>query len=349
MKVSSWTEWGELKSVIVGRADGARVPMNNKSLLAINYADKLKDSSFVPPSGPYPEQVIQEANEDLENFCDHLSKLGITVFRPDDFDTSKVNSNGIWETDGYYTYCPRDSVLIHGHHIIEAPMPLRARQVESRSMHSIFDKSEAKEHWVSAPTPKLADDSYDTEEVHKDKLTLTEVEPAFDAANILRCGRDLFYLISNSGNKAGADWLQDHMGSDFRVHRLENIYSYMHLDSTISFIKPGLVLLNPERINEDNLPMPLRSWDKIWCADPVDIGFHEPYNHASVWVGMNLFMINPGLAVVEERQKPLIDQLETHGIEVLPLPIRHARTLGGCFHCVTLDLHREGELEDYFS
>ena len=34
-------------------------------------------------------------------------------------------------------------------------------------------------------------------------------------------------------------------------------------------------------------------------------------------------------------------ELEAEGITVIPVPIRHARTLGGAVHCVTLDLHRE--------
>jgi len=36
----------------------------------------------------------------------------------------------------------------------------------------------------------------------------------------------------------------------------------------------------------------------------------------------------------------LAKELEKHGIESAMLPIRHQRTLGGGFHCVTLDLER---------
>ena len=38
--------------------------------------------------------------------------------------------------------------------------------------------------------------------------------------------------------------------------------------------------------------------------------------------------------------KPLIEILEQHKIDSIPLYMRHARTLGGGFHCVTLDLKR---------
>jgi N-dimethylarginine dimethylaminohydrolase len=37
----------------------------------------------------------------------------------------------------------------------------------------------------------------------------------------------------------------------------------------------------------------------------------------------------------------LIRLLEAEGFEVIPVPFRHARTLGGAAHCVTLDLERD--------
>ena len=39
---------------------------------------------------------------------------------------------------------------------------------------------------------------------------------------------------------------------------------------------------------------------------------------------------------------------QQYGIDSIPLELRHARTLGGGFHCVTLDLHRDGYLKSYF-
>lgn len=348
MIIESWNEWDPLEHVIVGHAYGAQVPRLDKSLLAINYADRIQNTASIQV-GPYPDRIIKEANEDLELLCEELKKLGVQVFRPEVKKAFATISNGYWETEEYYSFCPRDSVLIHGKNIIEAPMPLRSRSRETDTLKTILNCAfEEGADWIAAPKPQLKDDVYNIENITKDMLTLKEDEIAFDAANVLRCGQDLFYLVSNSGNKKGGQWLQRTLGPDFRVHLLEGIYSYMHLDSTLSFLRPGLVLLNPSRINENNLPKPLQSWDKIWCSDPIDIGYAENYCHASPWIGMNLLMINPSLAIVEEHQKELIKQLQSHRIEALPLPARHSRTLGGGFHCVTLDLKRKGKLENYF-
>ncbi len=74
---------------------------------------------------------------------------------------------------------------------------------------------------------------------------------------------------------------------------------------------------------------------------PVDIGFHPPYEHASQWVGMNLLMLDEHTAIVERSQLPLIRMLEQEGFTVIPVPLRHARTMSGAVHCVTLDLERD--------
>ena len=56
---------------------------------------------------------------------------------------------------------------------------------------------------------------------------------------------------------------------------------------------------------------------------------------------VNLLSLNPNLVVCDENQKELHKQLYKNNIEVIPMKLRHARTLGGSFHCVTLDTLRE--------
>lgn len=55
---------------------------------------------------------------------------------------------------------------------------------------------------------------------------------------------------------------------------------------------------------------------------------------------MNLFSVSPHLVVLEEHQTELRKELEKREIDCAMLPCRHQRTLGGGFHCVTLDLIR---------
>lgn len=323
MDIFSINEWDKLKSVIVGVPEFAQIPKMDKSLRVVNYADK-SDISDVRV-GLYPKQVIDESNEDLDIFVAFLKGEGVDVKRPNRVST------------GYYNYCPRDTVFVHKHNTLATPMSLRARDQEF--LHIV-------EHLGNEFTIAenyQGDDMYNEGCVgDPDQLALTEVAPKFDAANIIRANNDLLYLVSNSGNKQGAKYLQEHVGNDVKVHLLENVYSYMHIDSTVAFLREGLLLANPSRIKDKyDLPGPFRNWDIIWAPEPVDIGHHPGYCNSSKWINVNLFSVNPNLVALEEHQHNLRSILERYNIDCAMLPLRHSRTLGGCFHCITLDLKRE--------
>lgn len=315
-------EWSQLKKVIVGISDEAKIPQIDLSMRTINYADKLNvENNSV---GNYPEQVIEEATEDLEIFVNFLQSQNIEVFRPEKNDPK------------YYNYCPRDSVFIHENLTLATPMPIKARKNEWKS----FEK------YLNNPIEIKCSHHEDLYNIkclnHKDTLALTEYSPAFDAANIIRANDDVLYLVSNTGNKKGKQLLQELLGNSVKVHTLEGVYSYIHIDSTVAFLREGLMLLNPERIKDkNNLPKPFCDWDAIWCPEPIDIGYYMEYNNASKWINMNLFSINENLIVLEKHQHNLRKELEKYKIECAMLPMRHQRTLGGGFHCVTLDLDRE--------
>lgn len=325
----SKNEYDPLKKVIVGIADDAVIPSLDISLRTINYADKQNIDEI--PQGRYPEQVINEANEDLEKFCDLLRKENIEVLRPDNRYVPK-----------YYNYCPRDNVLVYDNLILATPQPLRSRTNEYIAMDRYFHPYV--KHNIRYIDKQISrpDELYNLDCLgNKNILALTEIEPSFDAANILRDNDDLYYLVSNSGNKKGAEYLQSLLPNK-TVHLVEGVYSYMHIDSTIAFLREGLMLLNPSRIkSKDQLPKKLQSWDAIFADDPVDIGHYPGYCNASPWLNVNLFSVRPNLVVMLEGQDKLRQQIENYGIDCACLPGRQQRTLGGGFHCVTLDLERQ--------
>jgi glycine amidinotransferase/scyllo-inosamine-4-phosphate amidinotransferase 1 len=313
------------------------MPTHGKDLHCINYATETE----IPKDeiGFWDKQVYDETQEDLENLSNLLTDIGVKVHRPSSIDTQKIVSNGYWETTQYYTFCPRDTVTVIGNNILESPMSLRSRQFETDSFRDIFiKKMEEGVNWVSAPKPRLLDSMYQREDLSK--ITLNNHEPVFDAANILRCNDDILYLVSNTGNLKGSKWLQNFLGEKYKVHNIENVYSYIHIDSTIALLREGLCLLNPERVNENNIPEFLKSWDKIWCPPMVDIGYHKTIR-ASVWIGVNLLSIDENTVIVDNRQIDLIKELKKYNIDTLDCKIRHSRTLGGSFHCVTTELLRD--------
>ena len=112
------------------------------------------------------------------------------------------------------------------------------------------------------------------------------------------------------------------------------------------------MLCNPARVNHDTLPPLLKQWEIIYSPPMENTDKHDAdYLSKSIgseWIDMNLFSISPELVAVDRDQKALIKLLEKHGLNVVPLKLRHSKMLGGGFHCVTLDIRRAGTLQRYF-
>lgn len=302
--LNSNNEWGQLREIIVGSATNAHWPVNCQSFRTL---EKTTAWTFSPvPKGPVTKWVIDEANEDLDNLSSHLQSLDIIVHRPKDLDFQSF--------DGMYNYCPRDRVLILGNKFVDAPMMYRTRVPELLAIEHLLEG---------------------------EMLHCSSKDVTFDAANICRLGKDLLYLVSDSGNLAGAEWLQKAF-PEYTVHVLTNIYRGVHIDSTISPIREGLVVLNADRLTEDTVPEPLKSWDKIWITgEQLHSQSFVEYPYASKYIGLNFLTVNPKLVICDPYQTHLRQELAKHKVESIGVPLRHSRTLGGGHHCVTLDLVRE--------
>jgi len=350
MSVWSCNEWDPLKEIIIGTAKGANIPEHDLSHHATNYANLTKEEYNAMPKGTYPEHVYSEAEEDLEGLVGVLEDFGVKVHRPDlsviDFTTSV--SNGLWESQQYEAYCPRDSVTVIGDTIIEGAMSLRARYHETFMFNKLFkQKSMEGARWLPMPKPMLQDDLYKLQPGRDPSVNNNE--PILDPANLIRCGYDILYLISNTGNEQGAKWLQNTLGDAFTVHMMHDLYSWAHVDSTIMPLRPGLVVLNAERVDEDKVPEIFKTWDKIWYTEEMCVGQPclEDYAPASSWIGMNVLSIDPQHVLVPSEEIPLMKAMEQHNITPVPVKMRHMRTLAGGPHCVSCDLVREGTLESY--
>lgn len=337
-------EWDPLEEIVIGDIRNARIPTPGIDLHAVEFPHCVSTDGI--PSGRLNAQVIEDTAIELDRLSCALTQLGIKVRRPERRDTEAVTSTPDWATTGLYDYCPRDVLLTVGRMVLETPMVLRSRFLEPFAYKSMLvEFADSGSLWLSAPKPRLADNMYTPSA--KQGTRLQNHEPVFDAANILRLGTDLLYLVSDSGNERGWRWLQSLLGDRYTVHPCRDLYASTHVDSTIVPLQPGLVLLNPERVTDANLPSMLQGWDKIFCPELVDTGYVGDFARASRWIGMNLLVIRPGLVVIDERQGELIRLVEHHGIDVLPLRLTHARTLGGGFHCTSLDVRRRGTLETY--
>ena len=99
--VWSCNEWDPLEEVIVGNPLNARYPTPDLSTQLAEFPDRsLADI----PRGPFPQQIIEETDEDLSEFVQILEKAGVTVKRPDTWPTKPRSRPS--------TGNPRDTITI---------------------------------------------------------------------------------------------------------------------------------------------------------------------------------------------------------------------------------------------
>ncbi len=347
--VSSHTEWDPLEEVIVGRVDHACVPSWHP-VLAATMPVKHRDFFQQQGGNYFPEELLRAAAAELDHLAARLETEGITVTRPDPVDWGAAFSTPDFGEDaGLYGAMPRDLLLVVGEEIIEAPMAWRARYHEARAYRSLikaYFHQGAK--WTAAPKPQLAEELYNPEaRPERGESVITEFEPVFDAADFMRCGRDLFCQRSQVTNRFGIDWLRRHLGDAYRIHVLDfDDPKAMHIDATFVPLAPGRLLLNPERATV--LPPMFDDWE-ILHPPPPTIPDQHPLYFSSKWLSMNVLSLDPERILVESREAPLIAFLKKHGFEPIPVPFRHFMSLGGAFHCATCDVRRRGTLQSYFS
>lgn len=350
--VNSFNEWDLLEEVIVGNIDGASVPSWDICLKATMPKDQR---DFYQRFGgkPFPSEQVERAARELEAFVHILESEGVIVHQPDKLDHNKSYSTPQWQSPGgLYAVMPRDVILVIGNEIIEAPMAWRSRYFEINAYRPLIqDYFRKGAKWTAAPKPQLDDQlyNYNYKEPPGDQLTgyvITEWEPTFDAADFIRCGRDIFYQKSHVTNEFGIEWLKSHLGDQFVLHEIQvNDPHPMHIDATFMPLAPGKLLLNRDRIKK--IPEMFKTWDVFYAPQPCLADNHTLYM-TSKWVNMNVLMLDHERVMVEKGEESMIKLLKNKGFKPIPCDFTHFNTFGGSFHCATLDIRRKGELQSYF-
>ena len=361
--VNSWNEWDPLKHVIVGRADGCCIPSSEPAV----DGKVPEDSDMRGKFGTRPKDTIDRANELLDSFVNLLEKRGIVVDRPVPIDFNKPTSTPDWRTRTMFGTMPaRDIILTVGKEMLEATMSYRCRWFEYLNYRPLLKKyynEDPEMRHESAPKPRLTDKSYHLdylsdkigvqkrlEWTEKKFFVTTEEEPLFDAADVIRFGKDLMIQHGFTTNLKGIDWLKRHFPNQ-RIHALNfpgDPYP-IHIDATFTPLKPGLIINNPNRRlpKEQRKIFEKNDWKIIDAAQPAH-NTPPPLCFSSVWLSMNLLVLDPKTVCVEKSEVYQAEQLSKLGMEVIEVDFRDVYPFGGGLHCSTADVYREGNCEDYF-
>ncbi len=384
--VNCWNEWDPLKRVVLGRPDNASIPAPGPDWqfncaaggmglgYSMRYPQEMVDAAIEQQDGLV--KILEKRGIIVDRVFSHPFMKDDRGFTTPDWTQGKcpgVNN-------------PRDAFLPIGNEIMEAPMSRRSRYYEYLAMRPLFEqwvKEDPEFLWTSAPRPRMTDESYKhnyywqfeeewSDEVKTKKLFdwdfhLTEKEPMWDAADCCRAGKDYFWYCSSTTNRVGMEWIRRYLATrGIRLHPVVldttqvPYYHPWHIDAGWLMLRPGLMMLaNKKHIHNKELvdlfkkndweivrsADPVYDWqDKLtMCSTPKGQGMNGPN-----WVAANILSLDPNTIAISHLETKLMDQFDKMGFEVVGVPYEKVYRFGGMIHCNTLDVYREGGLEDYF-
>lgn len=336
-QVRSYNEWDPLEEIIIGVAVGAVFPAEARRMVEATMPRRYWN--LFETARPFPAQIIAAAQAELDNLDRVLTEAGVVVQRPTWVDPASLG--------GYTSALPRDSLLVVGSNVVEAPMAWRSRRSEALAYRPILRHyQETGAHWVSAP--QVLDHDRLVDGMPGVRWAVNETQPAFAAADFLRFGRDIVAQRSHVTNRAGIEWLRRHLGDTYRIHVLDidNPHA-MRLDCAIMPLRPGTLLFNPDWVDADALRRSLfAGWDLVPAPRPVPRE-QPPLYMASEWVNMNVLVIDQERIVVEAQDDDIADLLAGLGFDPIRCAFRNVQSIGGSFHCATTDIRRRGVLDSH--
>jgi glycine amidinotransferase len=363
--ISSYDEFTQLKTVIIGRLENACTPSDE-----ICYRIKSNGSSQIHGySGPREPSQLIRAQKQLNNLVTILENEDIKVLRPEITDWKKNIKHPNFEIPWQNcSTCPRDVFNIFGTTILEAPMSWRSRSFEYLPYRKMFNEmffADRNIKYISAPKPTYADAMYDysypvkhnsyerQDLIDKNIYPLTNsTEPLFEAADVYKCGKDLFYHEHYWSNPKGYEWLNRQFGEEYNIHKLTftNNHIPTHVDAIINIPRPGVLIKNPHmEMNEECTKLfKENSWE-IFDAPPPTTFMLPQHCTTTPWIHINMLSINEDTIIAEASEHELIKFLENEiGLNVIPINFRDFYSFGGALHCCSLDIHREGGHINYF-
>ena len=335
-------EWSPLKTVLVGRAGKACFPWADSAMIQATMP-AVHQHRFLPQT-LFPPDLIAKAEAELDHLATLLEKEGIHVHRPPrDID---------WLAAGGYTGAmPRDGLMVVGSTIIEAcfAWPCRDREI-SLAFEPILRVlgQDSGVRIVRRPANAWAHMLMDKEnrqgEFPISSWVINNSRPAFDTADFMRFGKVILGQYSHVTNDAGVNYIRRHLPRGYKLEMLDIVDPHaMHIDATILPLRQGLLVFNPQKVT----PAALRRHDILaeWRLEPYPFLPNEasdgpPLYMTSPWLALNVLVLDGKRVVVEESDDRTAKWYEELGMECIRCPFRHVYSIGGSFHCTTVDLLR---------
>ena len=286
------------------------------------------------------QELTEITQQDLVSIQRCLESFGITVRRP------------VYQNIDHYIrkghlvkpqICPRDNFVVVG--------------------NSLYCHQHAQKPWQSWI------DLYKSDQ--RSSICTNHIS-FLHGANVVRVGRDIIWDLD----------VFEHDDTDlWPEYRVKTVRNGGHMDGCFAILRPGLILANHYwQDYEQTFP----GWDIIQLDDPTyaaapSTGYQQPYpvyngkfwhtavegnrsfnqhiiDHALDWVGcytetffeLNCLVIDTNNVVMLAENTVLAEELARRGITVHWVPFRARSFWDGAMHCLTVDIRRDSEIQDYF-
>jgi len=350
--VNVWSEFQPLKKVVLG------APFPPETF------DWHKDEE----TREVMRQILTETAEDIEELAKLLEARGIEVVRPKNIFTitGEEQIQLPWMSCGFpnHPLMPRDTLMPYGDTIFECFTGGDNRYFENLAYYdSVAEWFEQGANWVSMPGVMVkTGDGY--REFAEQKRVL------YHAANMIKCGKHILFSATHEedrkkgkGTNLGKEWMKREIKQRYPDTEFLDVNVGGHLDGKIALLKPGVLMT----WNAKWVPEEMKDWTIIEVDDDFDMPmdfqqtrkrrFYKEYveKWLSHWVGyadesvfdVNVLSLDEKTVICTGRNEAAFAEMEAHGIEPIVWRFRHQYFWDGGIHCLTSDIVREGDCEDY--
>lgn len=319
-------EWGELKEVILGRPldESDRIftwvpGMDEEfSFMKRETFDWLKANSGKTWKEADPD-LFARIEDQIENYIATVEKRGVKVHRPphvEHGDAEYVNS-------GIEQIYPRDVFCTAGDTVIVSSLRMPWKRKQQFTFLPLYARKMAAGECRFLSTPQASTDILSPRQHEAEEYCIL-----LDGGDFLVNGKEIYLGIGHGSNLLGARFAQDALGEEYTIHPLKLSADSLHLDCTMSLLRPGLGLLCREWL-EAELPPSLK--DFTW----IDVTPEEAF-----WLGTNGLPLNTETYIADARQERVIKEMQRHGVEVIAIPYDAPSYLGGSLRCSSQPLIR---------
>ena len=369
---SVYQHWDPLKVCIVGRS----------------YPPEFYSWITVPHVRSLFEKIAIETEEDYQAIIKKLESFNVKVMRPNlpkhPFIHGKYVPPPMSPRDytamigtKFYENYSRDHLAAENYSRIKDPIWPNCYSLEDFNQLPQYIRDECMIHHKFNYDQSERSEYNDIFDHIRAQGNLVTKYSNINSAMVARIGKDLYFGTPDYNDDTVAT--KQAMDQEFPNYRNHIINTGGHSDAVYCPVAPGLIIsLNDVSTYADTFPgwevvyLPNQSWDKIqpfmdlkkknkgkWWIPGFEYD-NDVVNVVETWLDqwtgyveetvfdVNMLIIDPNNVMVFNYNTQVFDALDRFGITPHIAPFRHRYFWDGGIHCITSDLHREGEMQDYF-